>query len=94
MSDDDKQPESKESESSRSLAAFLDEKGVSAIARLTGIHRTQLWKYATHKAKPDADQIAKLHRVSDGRVAAEGWETIKSESEEPSDPEPAKDPAA
>jgi transcriptional regulator with XRE-family HTH domain len=76
-------PESeKESRSSRALAAFLEERGVTAIAQLTKIHRTQLWKYATGKRKPDADQIAKLHRVSDGLVAAEGWESVAASPED------------
>lgn len=78
--------ELEESLSSRALAALLGDCGYAKITAETGIHRTQLWRYSTGRGKPDAEQIAKLHRVSDGKVAANGWETL------PTDGEPASSP--
>ena len=66
----------KSSRSSRQLAAVLRTGGKFAEAcRNCGIHKTQLWRYATGRGKPDAEQVAKLHRATNGRVAAYGWET-------------------
>lgn len=68
--------ELKESSSSRALGRVIASAGDMARAvEATGIHRTQLWRYSTGRSKPDADQIAKLHRATDGIVAADGWET-------------------
>lgn len=64
-----------ESPSSRALGELLEELGYPKVTEDTGIHRTQLWRYATGRQKPDHAQIAKLHRAYDGRVAADGWET-------------------
>lgn len=66
----------KQSRSSRTLHQILAEGGEKAKrVRETNIHRTQLHKYSTGRSKPDADQIAKLSRATDGEVAADGWET-------------------
>lgn len=85
------------SRSSLELEKFVAEVGVLKLAGETGIHRTMLWRYSTGRSKPDADQIAKLHRASGGRVAADGWETIaqpepggEQPTEEPEDPEAAE----
>jgi len=68
--------ELKESSSSKALGRVIAGDGEMARAvEATGIHRTQLWRYSTGRSKPDADQIAKLHRATDGIVAADGWET-------------------
>jgi len=67
-----------ESLSSRALAAYVKEHGAGFVVEKTQIHRTQLWRYATGRGKPDAEQVAKLHRVSEGRVAADGWETLSA----------------
>lgn len=73
----------KVSTSSLALENLLNTEGANArLAKETGIHRTQLWRYATGRSKPDAEQVAKIHRATDGQVAADGWETIQS-SEEP-----------
>ncbi len=72
-----------ESLSSRALAAFVKEHGAGYITDRTQIHRTQLWRYATGRGKPDAEQVAKLYRATDGAVAADGWETVKVELSEP-----------
>jgi len=62
--------------SSRALHEELKAEGaVARMSEATGIHRTQLWRYATGRRKPNAEQIAKLHRATGGRVAADGWET-------------------
>lgn len=66
----------KESSSSKALSRVIAGNGEMARAvEATGIHRSQLWRYSTGRSKPDADQIAKLHRATDGIVAADGWET-------------------
>jgi hypothetical protein len=63
------------SPSSRNLDACLTEGGpVAEAIKGSDIHRTRLHAYRTGKSKPDADTIAKLHRLSGGRVAADGWE--------------------
>ena len=67
------------SASSRALQALIEEIGAAAVSKASDVHRTQLWRYATGRGKPDADQIAKLHRASSGRVAADGWETIAAD---------------
>ena len=68
--------EIKESSSSRALSRVLAAGGEMAKAiDALGLHRTQLWRYSTGRSKPDADQIAKLHRATSGIVAADGWET-------------------
>jgi len=86
------------SRSSTALAKVMDEIGVGKLAEDTDIHRTQLWRYSTGRSKPDADQIAKLHRATGGRVAADGWETLaQSDTEEdarPAEPKPAGNPSA
>lgn len=66
---------------SQALAGWLETDGATAsLARETGIHRTQLWRYATGRGKPDAEQVAKIHRATAGDVSAEAWETV-SEAE-------------
>jgi DNA-binding phage protein len=68
--------ELKESSSSRALGRVIAAGGEMARAvEATGIHRTQLWRYSTGRSKPDAEQVAKLHRATNGIVAADGWET-------------------
>ena len=64
------------SASSLALKALIDERGWAAIAEAASMHRTALWKYATGLRKPDAEGVARLHRISDGKVAADGWETF------------------
>jgi uncharacterized protein YegJ (DUF2314 family) len=59
--------------SARALGEVLDEEGEAARAIRDAVHRTMLWKYRTGRSKPDADTIALLHRLSDGRIAAHGW---------------------
>lgn len=74
------------SESSIELAKVIEEVGPAELSRQTGIHRTQLWRYATGKSRPDADQIAKLHKGTGGRVAADGWLKLIEESVPDSEP--------
>lgn len=64
------------SRASRALDSILAEGGVAAeaIKSQSGMHRTRLHTYRKGKGKPDADGIAVLHRLSDGAVAADGWE--------------------
>lgn len=70
----------KPSRSSRALQQILEGDDEAAAVYATGIHRTQLWKYSTGRGKPDADGVAKLHRATGGKVAADGWETEEAES--------------
>jgi len=66
------------SASSRALEKELRPEGAtSRLAKETGIHRTQLWRYSSGRQKPDAEQIARLHRATKGRVRADGWETLQ-----------------
>ena len=59
---------------SRALSRILDEGGEKKERVLSlGLHRSQLWRYATGRGKPDADQIARLDQATDGEVAAGGW---------------------
>ena len=55
------------------LGAVLDEKGPEAAAIRKRIHRVSLSRYRNGKRTPDAHTIAILHRLTRGRVAAEGW---------------------
>ncbi len=75
--------ELRESSSSKALGRVIASGGEMAKAvEGTGIHRTQLWRYSTGRSKPDADQIAKIHRATSGIVAADGWETdVRSHSD-------------
>jgi len=59
--------------SSRQLARLVARSSLFAIAEETGIHYTQIWKYATGRSTPQAEQITKLHRATGGRVSALGW---------------------
>lgn len=68
--------ELRESSSSKALGRVIAAGGeMGKAVESTGIHRTQLWRYSTGRSKPDAEQIAKLHRATNGIVAADGWET-------------------
>ena len=60
--------------SSRALDQLLEAGGEQAEAIKGLLHRTVLWRYRTGKGKPDADTIAKLDRLSEGFVPANGWE--------------------
>lgn len=71
-------PKIEESPSSKALATEIKSVGWAKLNAETGIHRTQLWRYSTGRGKPDAEQVAKLHRATDGRVAADGWESLAS----------------
>lgn len=55
------------------LDAILTDGGEVAESIKDAVHRTQLWRFRTGKGKPDANTIALLHRLSEGRVAADGW---------------------
>ena len=61
------------SQSARDLGEILEAGGELADAIREAIHRTMLWRFTTGRRKPDADRIALLHRLSDGKVAADGW---------------------
>lgn len=68
--------------SSRALDELLNEGGDAADAvKGSGIHRTLLHRYRTGKGKPDAETVAKLDRVSGGRVPANGWEDTADETQ-------------
>jgi hypothetical protein len=79
------QQEKHESLSSRALDALLDEdtpeaKEIkAAFAAPGGVHRTVLWRYRKGYGKPDAETVAKIERVTGGRVPANGWEDIAKE---------------
>jgi transcriptional regulator with XRE-family HTH domain len=77
----------KVSAASQALTEWLKTEGATAkLARDTECHRTQLWRYATGRSKPDAELVAKLHRFTEGAVPADGWETIlESPESEPGD---------
>lgn len=66
--------------SADTLGAVLDEQGEMASAIERSIHRTALWRYRTGRRRPDAETIALLHRLSDGRIAAHGWATDSGEA--------------
>lgn len=72
------------SASSRALDALLDAGGPEAEAiKASSIHRTALWRYRNGKAKPDAEGVALLERISAGRVPANGWEDEAAPLAEP-----------
>jgi len=60
-------------ESGAALAAVLNEEQEAATKIRERIHRSQLWRYTTGRGQPDANQIAFMHRVTKGRIAADGW---------------------
>jgi hypothetical protein len=72
------------SRSARALAEVLDEGGEEAVAIKAAIHRTMLWRFAAGKRKPEAETLAKMHQLSGGRVAADGW------TDEEDEPAPRK----
>lgn len=55
---------------------ILEEGGdlAEAIKKESGMHRTRLHAYRKGKGKPDADGIAVLHKLTGGRVPADGWQ--------------------
>lgn len=64
------------SRSQRRLAKLLDgPKGKAFRLRLAerGVHRTQLWKYATGQRQPDLTPAMEMHFESRGYIAATGW---------------------
>lgn len=68
--------ELRESSSSKALSRVIAAGGeMGKSVENTGIHRSQLWRYSTGRSKPDVEQAAKLHRATNGIVAADGWET-------------------
>jgi len=80
-----------ESPAQRALAAILEADGPSA-KRLKNdpvkagglpIHRSKLWMYSTGRGKPSVETAAFIERVTNGDVAANGWETDVVASEEP-----------
>lgn len=74
---------------SQALAEWLKTEGATAkLARDIESHRTQLWRYSTGRGKPDAELVAKIHRATNGAVAADGWETISEEAEAKDESEP------
>lgn len=80
------QQEKHESLSSRALDALLadDSPGADALKKAfeeEKIHRTVLWRYRTGRGKPDADTLAKIERITEGRVPANGWASIDSSDE-------------
>lgn len=69
----------RKSDSSRALDALLNDgsdfaKAVADAFTAEKIHRTVVWRYRNGKGKPDADTIAKIERITGGRVPANGWE--------------------
>jgi DNA-binding transcriptional regulator YdaS (Cro superfamily) len=67
------------SPSSIELERVTREIGAGALARVSGVHRTQIWRYSTGRDKPGTEQAARLQRATGGRVSADGWETIRIE---------------
>lgn len=63
------------SKSGAELARLLADEPESDVAKavVAAVHRTMLWRYTTGRRAPDADTIAKLHRLSGGRIDAAGW---------------------
>jgi hypothetical protein len=61
--------------SALALAAVLEERGTEAEAIRARVHRTALWSYCTGRRLPDAKRVAMFHRITGGRVAADGWVT-------------------
>ncbi len=85
MSDKERKP----SLSSRALDALLNSpeaKALNDAFKREDIHRTVIWRYRNGLGKPEAANIAKIHRITGGRVPASGWETEVASGE--------KDPAA
>jgi hypothetical protein len=71
--------------SSQALDALLKEESspeAQAISdqKISGIHRTVLWRYRTGKRKPDIGPATRLEKLSNGRVPLTGWEDIKSDA--------------
>lgn len=62
----------RETPSSRRLRKIVDDRGVFVVADETGIHYTQIWRYATGRSTPKLKQAAKLHSVYRG-VPVLGW---------------------
>ena len=65
-----------ESRSSRSLDAVLTRDDATAAALRDHFHRSQLRKYRLGISKPDADGVAVFHRLTNGEVAADGWQDL------------------
>jgi hypothetical protein len=63
------------------LAEVLEEGGETAEKIRAAVHRTMLWRFTTGRGVPDADTIATLHDLSDGRIAANGWGRSKTGTE-------------
>jgi hypothetical protein len=62
------------SRSGQMLEQVMERGGAAAAAVMaTGIHITQLWRYRTGRGRPGASNTAKLHRATNGKIAAEGW---------------------
>jgi DNA-binding transcriptional regulator YdaS (Cro superfamily) len=48
------------------------------LARLAGVvHRTQVWRFATGRRRPDVKAATALDAATDGRVPASGWATAR-----------------
>lgn len=58
------------------MDAVLHEDGSPAEAIRERFHRTMLWNFRTGRRKPDADGIAVLHKLTEGRIAAHGWQDL------------------
>ncbi len=71
--------QNKPSKSSRALHDLLNEDSGEASAVREAFHYTMLSKYRHAWGKPDADGVAKMHRLSNGLVPADGWETDADE---------------
>jgi hypothetical protein len=72
----------------RSLDNILREEAspeAVAIRTCAEIHRTMLWRYRTGKGRPDANTIALLAQLSNGRIPATGWVDDEKPAEETPD---------
>jgi hypothetical protein len=66
--------------SQRRLASLLNGAGGTELRKRLadrGVHRTQLWKYATGQRQPEITPATYIHNETDGEVAATGWVVAK-----------------
>lgn len=69
--------------SAASLGAILDRSGKAATYIRERWHRTMLWRWRTGRGRPDLDTAAELHKVTRGRVRADGWTTPAAPEAQP-----------
>jgi hypothetical protein len=64
------------SKAATALAAILATPGKTQDALRARYHRTQLWRWASGRGRPDHDNASELQKLSRGRVRADGWAVV------------------